>query len=86
MARTTGTILAIGGISWANAVLLQDQPMDWRIPVATGLAAGMFALAERAWPDGAVAIATVALVTVLFVRVDPKTKAPVETLMEWTKK
>lgn len=86
MARTTGTILAIGGISWANAVILNEKPMDWRIPVATGLAAGMFALAEKAWPDGAVAVATVALVTVLFVRVDKTTKAPVETLLDWTKK
>jgi hypothetical protein len=85
MAKTTGTILAIGGISWANAVILNDRPMDWRIPVATGLAAGMFALAEKAWPEGATAIATVALVTVLFVRVDKNTKAPVETLLEWTK-
>jgi len=45
----------------------------------------MFALAEKAWPDGAMAIATIALVTVLFVRVDKNTKAPVETLVEWTK-
>lgn len=85
MAKTTGTVLAIGGITWANAVILNDKPMDWRIPVATGLAAGMFALAERAWPDGAMALATVALVTVIFVRVDKNTKAPVETLLEWTK-
>jgi hypothetical protein len=85
MARTTGTVLAIGGISWANAVILNGKPMDWRIPIATGLAAGMFALAEQAWPEGAMAVATIALVTVLFVRVDKSTKAPVETLMEWTK-
>ncbi len=85
MAQTTGTILAIGGISWANAVILNGKPMDWRIPVATGIAAGMFALFEKAWPDGAMAIATIALVTVLFVRVDKNTKAPVETLLEWTK-
>lgn len=85
MARTTGTVLAIGGITWANAVVLNGRTMDWRIPVATGLAAGMFALLERAWPEGAMGLATVALVTVLFVRVDKTTKAPVETLLEWTK-
>lgn len=85
MARTTGTVLAIGGISWANAVVLNGRPMDWRIPVATGLTAGMLALVEKVWPDAAMAIASLALVTVLFVRVDRNTKAPVETLLEWTK-
>lgn len=85
MAQTTGTVLAIGGITWANSVILNGRPMDWRIPIATGLAAGFFALAERVWPEGAMGVAAIGLVTVLFVRVDKNTKAPAETLLEWMK-
>lgn len=85
MARTTGLVLAVGGITLANETVLNSKPINWKIPVATAIATGMFALMEKVWPDGAVAIAGVALVTVLFVRVDQNTKAPVETLLEWTK-
>jgi uncharacterized membrane protein YjjP (DUF1212 family) len=82
MAKSTGPILAIGGITLANKSLLKDppDPFDWRIVIATGVSAGMFALLEKGWERGAVAIAYLALVTILFVRVDPKTPAPVENL------
>jgi hypothetical protein len=39
----------------------------------------MFALAEKGWRDGAVMLAYVGLITVLFVRIDPKVPAPVES-------
>lgn len=83
MARTTGPVLAIGGITVANRVLFHSQPMDWRVPVATGIAAGAFALAEKALPDAAVALAWLALMTVLLARIDPAVPAPVETLNDW---
>lgn len=79
MARSTGPILALGGITLANKTIVQGQPMDWRIPIATGLAAGIFALAEKGWEEGAVGIAWLALVTILFVRVDPNVPSPVES-------
>lgn len=86
MARTTGPILAVGGISIANAVIVNGQPLDWRVPIATGIAAGMFALAEKGWEKGAVALSYVALITVLFVRTNPGVPAPVESFSAWWNK
>lgn len=84
--KTTGPILAIGAITLGNRVLFHDKPMEWKIPIATGIAAGMFSLAEKAWPKGAVALAWVALVTVLLSRVDPNVPAPAETVADWWRK
>lgn len=83
--KTTAPILAVGGITLANRSLLSDppQPFDWKILIGTGVSAGLFALLETGWERGAVALAYLALVTVLFVRIDPKTKAPMENLSRW---
>lgn len=83
MARSTGPILAVGGITLANQVLLAKEPqdIDWRIPIATAIAAGGLALFERVSPELAVGLAWIALVTVLFVRVDKKAKSPAENLL-----
>ena len=86
MSRTTGPVLAIGGITLANELLLENQEMDWRIPIATGVAAGLFALLEKAWPDGAVALAYTALVAVLITRLPGQKRAPVENLTAWLQK
>jgi hypothetical protein len=86
VSQTTGPVLAIGGITLANKSLLNGEPFDWRIAIATGVAAGLFALLERAWQQGAVALAWTALVTILLVRVDPKTPAPLENLNKWMQK
>jgi hypothetical protein len=86
MSATTGPVLAIGGITIANRVLFHDKPFDWKVPIATGIAAMGFAVAERAWPQGAVGLAWLALVTVLFARLDPGVPAPVETLNNWLTK
>jgi hypothetical protein len=85
VSRTTGPILAIGGITLANKVIFHGEPMDWRIAIATGISAAGFALAEKAWEKGAVALAWVALVTVLFTRIDAKVPGPIETLDNWWK-
>jgi hypothetical protein len=84
--KTTGPVLAIGAITLANNTLFNDKPFDWRVPIATGIAAGGFALAEKGWEKGAVALAWMALVTILITRVDPKVPSPVETLNNWWKK
>jgi hypothetical protein len=81
--RTTGPILAIGGITLGNAVLLHGKPIDYRIPIATGIAAGAFALAEKAYEPLAVGLAWVALVAVLFVRMTPDVPSPIESLNSW---
>lgn len=83
MAQSTGPILAIGAITLANQSVFHDEDVDWRVPIATGLAAGIFSLAEKAWPEGVKGIAWVALVTVLFVRLNPSVPAPVESALDW---
>lgn len=85
MAKTTGIILATGGITLANKTVLQEKEMDWRIPIATGFAAMGFALIEKANPKFAIGAAWIALVTVLFVRTDPKVPSPTESLVKYWK-
>lgn len=89
MARTTGVILAIGAVTLVNQSVFQDQPIDWRVPIATGFAAGAFALMERGWEAGAVGVAWLALIATLFVRIKPGQDTPIETALaywEGTKK
>lgn len=81
--RTTGPVLAIGAITLANASVLNDKPLDLRVPIATGIAAGAFALAEKAYEPLAVGLAWVALVAVLLVRMDSRVPSPVESLNDW---
>ncbi len=83
--RTTGPVLAMGGITLANSVLFNGKEFDWKIPIATGIAAGALALVEKAWEQGAVALAWMALVTILITRTDPRVPSPVETLNNWWK-
>lgn len=83
MAETTGVVLAIGGITLANASVFHSKPVDWRIPVATALAAAAFAGAEKLWADGARMLAYTALVAVCLSRVDPSVPSPVESALEW---
>lgn len=83
VSKSTGPILAVGGITVANAVLFNGKPLDWRVPIATGIAAGGFVLLEKGWEKGAVGLAWLALITVLLTRVDPATPSPIETLNTW---
>lgn len=81
MARSTGPMLAAGAITWSNNYLLADQPEPLfdatvRIGIATGLAAGILVVVEKAAPDLAVILAWAAVVTVLFVRVPPNSRNP----------
>lgn len=86
MSKSTGVVLAIGGVTIANQTVFHDQPMNWRIPVATGLAAVGFSAAERAWPEGAQILAWTALLTVLLTRTNPKIPSPVESAIDWWNK
>ncbi|MFE0812673.1 hypothetical protein ACFW34_35150 [Streptomyces sp. NPDC058848] len=85
MSRTTGPILALGTITVVNATVFNDQEMDWRVPVATGLALVGFNLAEKAFPDGAHMVAWTALLATLVTRIEPGTPSPVESAVEWWK-
>lgn len=84
MAKTTGPVLAIGGITFANK-LVQTGDIDIRVPVGTGIAAILFSLAERVHEGLAVGVAYIALVTVCLTRVDPKVPSPAETLHKYWK-
>lgn len=83
MSKTTGVILATGAVTVANQTVFHDQPMDWRVPVATGLAAIGFSLAERVWEKGAVVLAWTVLGTVLLTRTQANTPSPVESALSW---
>jgi len=83
MARSTGPILAMGGITIANQTVLNGKPLDLRVVVATGGAALVFALIEKASPEIALGLAYIGLVTILFARVDPKVPSPAESALKW---
>lgn len=83
MARSTGPVLLIGGITVFNQTVLNSKPIDWRVPIATGFLAGGFALFERANSTIAVGFAWTAVLTVLLARVDPKTPSPAESLLKY---
>jgi hypothetical protein len=83
MSQTTGVILATGAVTVANQTVFHDQEMDWRVPVATGLAAIGFALAERVWPKGAQMLAWTVLGTVLLTRTQANVPSPVESALDW---
>lgn len=83
MAKSTGVILAIGGITIVNRTVFNDKPMDWRVPIATGIAALMFTGLEKAWQDGAVLLAWTALVAVTLTRMEPSVPSPVESALKW---
>lgn len=83
MARSTGVVLAVGAITMGNSVIVNAQEINWRVPIATGIAAGMLALVEKVSEPLAVGIAYIALITVLFVRVQPNVPAPVESFNNW---
>lgn len=81
MARSTGPLLAVGALTMANATLLNDKPIDLRIPVATGVLVLIAAAAERVGGDIVVGIAWVALVTSFVARTRSDTPSPAESLV-----
>lgn len=83
MAKSTAIVLAVGGITLFNRSVLQGKELDMRIPVATGIAGGAFALLERGNEKLVVGLAWIALITVVFARVDPKVPSPTETLLKY---
>jgi hypothetical protein len=86
MSQTLGPILATGALTVANTTVFHDRPMDWRVPIATGLAAIGFSLVERAAPQLAVALAWTTFLTVMLTRTQPSVPSPVESALEWWKK
>lgn len=84
MSVTTGPVLAAGAITVANLVVFNEEPMDWRIPIATTMLAGGFYLTERViGAQVAEVIAWTLLVTTLVTRVTPNVPSPVESAVTW---
>ncbi|KUM82373.1 hypothetical protein AQI95_44210 [Streptomyces yokosukanensis] len=83
MAESTGPILAIGAITLANRTVFNDRAVDWKVPIATAMAAVIFAGAEQAVGPAAKAVAYLALVTVVFARVDRTVPSPAESALRW---
>lgn len=81
--KTTGPILATGAITIVNNTVFHDKPMDWRVPIATGLAAIGFSLAEEAWEQGAEILAWTVFITVLLTRTTPGIPSPTESALTW---
>lgn len=87
MARSTGIVLAVGGISLANEAVFAPiasggsvkTDFNWRIIPATLVAAALLGGLEQVSPRLAVGLAYISLVTVLFARVG-NAPAPLETL------
>jgi hypothetical protein len=81
-------MLAAGGITWTNTVLLSDQPVSdiftesMRMALVTGVAAGFLYGVEQLSEDLATAIAWAALVTVLLVRVKKDTPTVTERVID----
>lgn len=85
VSKTTGVILALGATTMINRSVFNGKPVDWQVPIATGLAAIGFSLAERAFPVGAEVLAWTAFLAVLVTRLDPSTPSPVESALAWWK-
>lgn len=83
MAESTGPVLAIGAITLINRSVFNDEPMDWKVPVGTGIAVVLFSGAEKIFGRGAVMFAYLAMVTMTFIRVDPKIPTPAESALAW---
>jgi hypothetical protein len=84
MAASTGPVLAIGAITLTNRVVFNNQPMDWKIAIGTGIAAIIFAGAESLiGPQIPRGIALIALVAIVFTRIDPQVPSPAESAVKW---
>jgi hypothetical protein len=84
--KSTGPILAIGAITMVNETIVNAKPIDWRVPIATGLAAMAFGALENVAGSLAPAvgkIAWLALLTTLIVRLKPGIPSPAESFMAW---
>jgi hypothetical protein len=89
MARSTGIILAAGGITLANEAIFSPlagggsitHNFNWRVIPATAFAAMALAGLEHLSEPLAVGIAWISLITVLFARLG-KAPAPIENAVK----
>jgi hypothetical protein len=82
MAQSTGIILAVGSISFGNQLFI-NHDLDFKIPVATAVAAVILAGVEHVSAPLATGIAWIALITISLTRVNGKA-SPAENLINFT--
>lgn len=83
MSESTGPVLAVGAITIINRNVFNDEEWDWKIPLATGIAVGMFALGEKALPTVVPMLAWTAVVAIVLTRVDPAVPSAAESGFKW---
>ena len=83
MAASTGPVLAMGAITMLNENVFHGQPVDWKVPIATGLLAGVMALIEKASPALATGLVWIGMATILLTRVNPDVPSPTESFVSW---
>ncbi len=71
MAQSTGVMLVVGTISFGNEWIQTAKP-NWKIPVATLIAAWMLDGVEKVSPQAAIGLAYIALITVLLTPLNGK--------------
>jgi hypothetical protein len=77
-------MLAVGAVTMVNQSIFNNKPINWRVPIGTGVAAIGLALVERGSRTLAIGIAYIALITVLFARVgDRSIPSPAESALTW---
>jgi hypothetical protein len=76
-------VLATGAMTLANESVFHGQPVNWRVPIASGFAAIGFTLVERAAPKAAVMMAWTGFLVVLITRVNPAVPSPAESALSW---
>lgn len=87
MAASTGPVLAAGGITLANELVLaplagQKAPFNWRVlPATAGLALALAGL-EKAAPGFAVGLAWLCVATVLIVPFGKSGTTPLENALK----
>lgn len=86
MADSTTPIIAVGAITMVNRSIFNGKPVDWKVPIATGISVGMFALLEKAVPKMAVALAWTAVLAITITRIDPSVPSPAESGLNWFNK
>lgn len=79
MAKSTGIMLAVGGVTIVNQTIVNQKSLDFRVVIATGISAAALALVEKLSEPLAVGLAWISLATVLLVRTNPKTPSPIES-------
>lgn len=96
MGATTGPIIAAGAVTLVNHTILDPNapslptlpsasrdPVTVRIVIATAIAGAGLRLWEEFMPRTAAAVAWLALVSTLLVRIDPTRPSPLENLATW---